>query len=115
MSKIKVEIESGKSDRRTALRFPLHLLVRYQRIGSGVSNWSVGRTVDISSSGLLFTTPEPLAPGQAVEAYISWPVALDKRIPLKLVIKGSVVWSTGNQTAMCFERHEFRTAPASDI
>lgn len=115
MSRTNVEIENGKSDRRTGIRFPLNLMVRYQRIGSGVSNWSVGRTVDISSSGLVFTTSEPLAPGQAVEACISWPVALDKRIPLKLVIKGSVVWSTGNQTAMCFERHEFRTAPAGDV
>jgi hypothetical protein len=101
-----------ESERRGSLRFPLQLAVRYQQLGSRHSSWTNSRTLDISSSGLLFATSERLEPGQPLEACISWPVALDNRIPLKLVIKGSVVWSDGRQTAMCFERHEFRTAPA---
>lgn len=68
-----------------------------------------GESVNISSAGVLFTTPEAATPGQKVEAFIAWPVFLDNRIPLKLVIKGLIVRSTGDGAAICFEKHEFRT------
>jgi hypothetical protein len=48
-------------------------------------------------------------PGQTVEACIAWPVFLDNRVALKLVIKGPVVRSAGYRAAMSFESYEFRT------
>jgi hypothetical protein len=97
-------------DRRTGRRFPLRLSVWYRSIGDPVSStWTPGESVNISRSGLLFTTPEPVNRGQSVEALIAWPVFLDKRVPLKLVIKGPVVRSTADGTAMSFGRYEFRT------
>ena len=64
---------------------------------------------------MLFTTPEAVIPGQTVEASIAWPVFLDNRVPLKLVIQGHIVRSADDGTAMCFETYEFRTchAPSS--
>jgi hypothetical protein len=97
-------------DRRRSQRFPLQLAVRYRSIGSPFgSEWTLGESVNISSSGLLLTTPEAATPGQKVEAFIAWPVFLDNRIPLKLVIKGRIVRSSGDLAAMCFDTYEFRT------
>jgi hypothetical protein len=102
-------------DRRTGLRFPLRLPVWYRPIGSAVnstpvsSTWTPGESVNISRAGLLFTTPELIRRGETVEALIAWPAFLDNRIPLKLVIKGPVVRSTADGTAMSFGRYEFRT------
>jgi hypothetical protein len=102
-------------DRRTSRRFPLHLAVRYRSVGPSVpSDWTVAESVNISSAGLLFKTAEAVIPGQAVEAFIAWPVFLDKHIPLKLAIKGRVVRNTGDHTAMCVETYEFRTCHTSD-
>jgi hypothetical protein len=99
------------NDRRTSRRFPLRLALRYRRTGSSpASNWMSGESLNISSTGLLFTTTEAVQPGQGIEAFVAWPVCLDKRIPLKLVIKGSIVRNTGDHTAICFERYEFKTS-----
>jgi len=99
------------NDRRASRRFPLRLAVKYRRVGSSsISNWISSESLNISSSGLLFTTNEAVLPGQSIEAFIAWPVCLDNRIPLKLVIKGSIVRKTGDHTAICFERYEFKTS-----
>jgi hypothetical protein len=101
------------NERRTSRRFPLRLAIRYRWLGSSNgADWANGESLNISSSGLLFTTSGTLAPGQAVEAFIAWPVWLDKRIPLKLVIRGPVVRNASDQSAIRFERYEFKTATA---
>jgi hypothetical protein len=101
------------NERRTSRRFPLRLAIKYRWLGSSTgSDWASSESLNISSSGLLFTTSEALSPGQAVEAFIAWPVWLDKRIPLKLVIRGPVVRNVGDQSAIRFERYEFKTATA---
>jgi hypothetical protein len=101
---------TAAQDRRKGQRFPLRLSVWYRSIESPVSsNWTVGESVNISRTGLLFSTPEPVIPGQRVEALIAWPVFLDKRIPLKLFIRGAIVRSAGEGTAMSFGKYEFRT------
>jgi hypothetical protein len=102
---------TGIEERRTSRRFPLRLPVKYRRVGTqSISNWTTSESVNISSSGLLFTTSETIRTGQGIEAFIMWPVSLEKRIPLKLVVRGFVVRTSGDQSAVCFERHEFKTA-----
>jgi PilZ domain len=97
-------------DRRTCQRFPLRLPVRYRPTGAPASsNWAVSESVNISSGGLLFTTSEAVTPGEAIEAFLAWPVVLDNRIKLKLGIKGHVVRCDGNHTAMRLESYEFKT------
>jgi hypothetical protein len=67
----------------------------------------------MSSSGLLFVADHPLSPGLKVEILLSWPVKLDKRIPLKLVVQGQVVRAEGGDEihiAVMIKRHEFRTS-----
>lgn len=97
-------------DRRRSHRFPLRLAVKYRTIGSAVvADWTSSESVNISSSGLFFKTPEAVMAGQAVEVLISWPLFLDNHVPLNLVIKGPVVRNGGDGTAMHFETYEFRT------
>jgi len=106
---INPESAPGTVDRRTRSRFPLRLAVSYRRIGSPVK-WVSGESLNISSTGLLFTATETVQPGQGIEAFIAWPVCLDSRVALKLVIKGCIVRNIGDQSAVCFERYEFKTS-----
>jgi c-di-GMP-binding flagellar brake protein YcgR len=102
--------KSGLRDRRASYRFPLRLSVKYRPLGNTErSEWMPSESVNISSAGILFKTPDAVPPGQSLEALIAWPVFLDKRIPLKLVIKGLVVRNADNSSAMRFETYEFRT------
>ena len=76
---------------------------------SQTSEWIATESVNISSGGLFFRTEEAVPPGQSLEAYVAWPLLLDKHIPLRLVTKGSVVRNDGIGAAMRFETYEFRT------
>ena len=69
-----------------------------------------GQTINVSSSGVLFSTDQELVPGRRVEVTISWPAQLDDTCPLKLVAKGRVVRTEAGMAAMEMQQHEFRTA-----
>jgi c-di-GMP-binding flagellar brake protein YcgR len=97
-------------DRRVSVRFPLTLDVRYSvsHRGASVEKGS-GQTIDLSSSGLRFATQGPLEPGLRLGVAITWPVLLDGRVQLQLIVTGVVVWSSGTETALKIQRHDFRT------
>jgi len=96
-------------ERRAGRRFPIEQEVQYKvRTGNGLQVGS-GRTLDISSGGVLFTTGQNLQPGDLVEIAIAWPALLDARCHLKLVIAGSVVRTGPGVAAITRERYEFRT------
>jgi len=74
-----------------------------------------GKTVNISSSGVLFTSEEVLFPGRRVELSINWPAQLNSKCALKLVARGRVVRFEDGLVALEILQHEFRTralAPA---
>ncbi len=97
-------------ERRRSERFPLNqpALIYAKDKGSGVTECK-GRVVNMSSSGILFTTEKEFLPGRRLEIAVAWPTKLDGRCPLKLVVKGRVVRCEGNQVAVEIERSEFRT------
>jgi len=68
-----------------------------------------GRTLNISSSGVLFTTQHVLIPGRRVEISIDWPAQLNNTCPLKLVARGRIVRFEGDRAALEIMQHEFRT------
>ncbi len=70
----------------------------------------VGRTVNMSSSGVLFTSEQPLFPGRRLELSVSWPAQLDNKCPLKLVARGKIVRSDAGLAAIEIQQYEFRTA-----
>jgi hypothetical protein len=99
-----------QTDRRGKWRFDLQRELRYKLLESEASvSAGVGRTMDISSSGVLFVAEHPLRPGALVEISISWPVLLNEDTPVRLIAFGRVVRSSGFATACTIDKYDFRT------
>ena len=98
------------ADRRLATRFPMDLQVRYKIAGRNTVELGSGRTINMASGGILFTTERTFAPGERVEVAVNWPAQLDNKCPLKLVISGHVVRSESTRAAVVIDRYEFRDA-----
>ncbi|MCL5745484.1 MAG: hypothetical protein M1541_16430 [Acidobacteria bacterium] len=77
--------------------------------GKTVLRTGAGKTVDMSSSGVLFTTDCPLSAGNRLELSVNWPAQLDNSCPLKLVALGRVVRADTATAAIAIEKYEFRT------
>jgi hypothetical protein len=76
--------------------------------GKGVLE-GVGRSVNISTGGVLFDSAAELPVGSTVEVSIAWPARLNDTVSLKLWLAGQIVRSQGTRTAVRITRHEFRT------
>jgi hypothetical protein len=97
-------------DRRASVRFPLTLEVRYSvSHPCALVETGSGQIIDLSSSGLRFAAHGRLEPGLKLDVAINWPVLLDGRVQLQLILTGVVVWSSGTETALRIQRHDFRT------
>ena len=96
-------------DRRRNIRFPLEMELTYHA-RTKPTPWSLGRSVNISSSGVLIRTDEILIQGVKIRIALRWPNLLDNRVPLQLVAKGRVVWAGQGYAAVEFFRSEFKTA-----
>jgi hypothetical protein len=110
-----VAIGTDKVDRRLAVRFPIEQEVRYKVIKGNTVEVGSGRSLNISSNGLLFTTERKLAPQERVEVAVNWPAQLNHKLPLKLVTTGRVVRSEDHQAAIEIERYEFYTQGAHGL
>ena len=103
---------NGKSDRerRTKRRFQIDQEVRYKMLyGQRIAETGMGRTMNISSGGVWFSTENMLTSGMPVELSMNWPVLLNDSCPMKLMIYGCVVRSNEKGAAVAIERYEFRT------
>ena len=97
-------------ERRSADRFPIEREVRYRTLNKRTGpEEGTGKTINISSNGVLFTTDHVLVPGKLVELSISWPAQLDNKCQLKLVAKGRVARMEKGQAAVEIKQYEFRT------
>ena len=95
------------SDRRVDRRYPVSLALGYRAVNS--NRVGVGLTLNMSSSGLCFSSGEALAPGTKLEISLEWPFALGGSCPLKMCITGRVLWNGPRRTAVKILRYEFRT------
>jgi hypothetical protein len=99
--------------RRARLRFPIQQDVRYQCVkGSRIFAVGVGKTLEISSREVRFTTQQPLQQGQKMRLAVDWPAMLDNTCRMKLEISGWILHSELNEAAVKIERYEFRTRGA---
>ncbi len=98
-------------EHRSHHRYPLQLEMEYKLLGRGRAvRKGTGATLNISSGGVLFTSDESVPSGTLIELTMSWPFLLEGTCPLRLVMRGHVVRSKGNQVAISSRHHEFRTA-----
>jgi hypothetical protein len=107
-------IHGGAASRRRTTRFPVCEELRYRVIHklSGVSG--TGKTLNIGSGGVLFTTEEQLPLGRTVELSVNWPAKLDGSCALKFVAVGRVIRSEAEVAAVRIERYEFRTRASGE-
>jgi c-di-GMP-binding flagellar brake protein YcgR len=97
------------AERRSGVRFPIEQEVRYKVFNRNTIEVGSGRTINMSSNGILFTTERILNAGERIELSVNWPAQLDNRCALKLVAGGRVVRTDGCRAAITLERYEFRT------
>jgi hypothetical protein len=93
--------------RRRSNRFPLIGQAQYTVAG----NRAAAPIRDISSGGVFLKTDRILRIGQQIRVFIDWPVLLENRCPLRLVIDGKVLRSDPSGTAVSLTKYEFRIAP----
>ena len=99
-----------QADRRHSDRFPIEREVRYRVLNKRTGEEAgAGRTINISSSGVLFTTAQMLLPGKRMELAISWPAQLNDKTALRLVARGRVVRFEQGRAAIEIQQYEFRT------
>lgn len=107
----KVRSHTGPNERRRSNRLPIAQPASYRARGQrkGDESSGSGNTLDMSASGVLFTTESSLSEGERVELAVAWPATLDG-VALKLVVSGRVVRAEIARAAMSIERYEFKTA-----
>jgi hypothetical protein len=102
-------LPSELPDRRGNNRFPLQVDLRYRIVRTRLATEGSGKTLNMASSGILFTTQEPIPVGHLIELAVSWPARLSGSCALQLVASGRVVRSDSRRAAMVIQRYEFRT------
>ncbi len=108
-----VSDQNGQADRRHSDRFPIEREVRYRVLSKRAGDEAGdGKTINISSAGVLFTTERMLLPGRRLELAISWPAQLNNKCALKLVARGRIVRFEEGRAAMEIQQYEFRTQAA---
>jgi hypothetical protein len=101
-------------ERRRSSRFPIEREVRYKTLSqrSEVIQGS-GKTLNISSSGVLFTADHDLPVGTRLEVSISWPAQLNEKCLLNLVARGRITRQESGHLALQIQQYEFRTQSIS--
>jgi PilZ domain-containing protein len=98
-------------ERRTKARFPIELNVRYRSRSASTCehNSGFGRTLNISSTGLLIASEHPAPEGTLLDIVLEWPCLLDDTTPIQLVAHSRVVRADQSRFAVALVRYEFRT------
>jgi len=110
-----VSTEPELVERRARLRFPFELRVRFRSLGQAYPVAGVGWIRNMSSGGVLVTYQHEICAGTPLELNIDWPPRLDGRIPLQLVVTGTVVRSELFGFAVGLERYNFRIARTPNL
>src|SRR5262249_17293285 len=104
-----MSVQRDPTDRRRSERMLIDRDVAYRVLNLNQPDGdNRGKTLNMSSSGVLFTTHQALVPGKRLELSIDWPVQLDNKCALKLVARGRVVRFEGDRAALEILQHEFR-------
>jgi len=100
----------GERPQRDKLKFAIELDARYQCArGTRISVVGIGKTLEISSREVQFTTQHLLKQGEKVRVALEWPVLLDNTCHMRLEICGPVIQSGPGTAAVKIVRWEFRT------
>jgi hypothetical protein len=91
--------------------YPLKLDLQYRLVSTGrrapVSG--CGRTITFGSHEVVFAGDLPIPANATVQLSVCWPVLLDDRIRLQLVIEGRVTNVAGGTFTVRIGKYHFRT------
>ena len=108
--------QSFRTDARLHPRYPIALDLQYKLLNKGrVERFGFGRTVNISSGGVLFEANDiletnDLRDNSGIILKMNWPVLLYEGCALSLVLSGRIVRNDAARLAVRIEHLEFRTA-----
>jgi hypothetical protein len=104
------------SERRATDRLPIENQVHYKLMETGrTAQAGQGRTLNMSSSGILFTAEAQLTVGERVKLSVDWPAQLNEHCGLNLVALGKVIRSDAETAAIQIEKYDFRTRAAATV
>jgi hypothetical protein len=104
---------STPEDRRRHRRYPIRLECQYTLLKGIVTQTGSGRTINISTRGVLFEADRPLPERGEIVLELAWPVLLDGVRRLKFVVRGRIVRSDGKSTAVRVTSFDFHTKRSS--
>jgi hypothetical protein len=105
-----MQLINKENDRRTKYRFGIEREIRYKMAEDGVVvAVGSGKTINMCSEGIAFTSEQALTPGGFVELSISWPVLLDETCPMRLIVFGRLLRCSGSTSVCTIDKYEFRT------
>jgi hypothetical protein len=90
-----------RKNQRFDLRLPFEIL------RDGAKTKVSGETMNVSSTGVLFSTENPVSIGEPIEYVITFPKVPKARNPVKLRCVGKVVREDQSAYAASLERYEF--------
>ena len=97
-------------ERRSKARFPLRLSVKYRILSGGPSLIGAGRTVNMSSNGLLIATEEAMVrTGSRLQLTVDWPFLLHGITPLQLIVSCRVTRCLREAFAVKLDQYQFKT------
>ncbi len=108
----KSEEEAG--DRRANRRYPLEADLEYRLLREQkVVEMGRGRTLNLSSTGVLFEAAAPISPGTRVELWIIWPAPAEQTGRIRLYVAGRAVRCHGRVVAVRIASYQFRVREES--
>lgn len=103
-------IASVDRERRMGTRVPMDCPIRYETGSAAHKKTGQGRTVDMSHSGVFFTTESLLRKNTRVTLHIAWPVRLNGDESVELFANGKVVRAQESNAAVQYDHISFRLA-----
>ncbi len=107
--------QTADTDRRGNDRFPIESELRYKVLDAKAPETGLGRTLNMSSSGVLFTSESHLPVGRRIELSVDWPAELNESCGLKLVAQGRIIRSSTESAAICIDKYDFRTRATARV
>jgi hypothetical protein len=104
---IRRRLQLAIGDRRLTRRYPIATELEYRIIGREGLAWGAGRTINLSTGGILFQSEQALTLGTRIELTIAWPARLNDAVDLNLCVSGRVTRTDGKSHAVRIREHEF--------
>ena len=91
------------------MRFGMELPLKYKAASAELAFFGLGRTNVLSSTEFIFTADQPIESGMLCEISIAWPILLENRVRLQLILEATIVRVEGPVVAARISKYNYRT------